>query len=238
MIDLTILGLVLIAAMIASLNPCSIGIVNMVMSVTLGDVGRRKKAIWLFTRFTSAFLDTIFLLNLLIGLLTVWLISLLPTVAVGYLALVVALMLAIAGLLEIKDFFWYGKGFSLRVPRQLADRLHRYATEKKSLLNALRLGGLATLAGLSCSGITYLGILTFIGLNSDLSAGTLLIIYNLVLILPPYFILALAAGRVKISHVIRWHEETKHYLRLYIGLLLISLAWLIVLTTNSAINLG
>jgi hypothetical protein len=48
----------------------------------------------------------------------------------------------------------------------------------------------------------------------------------------------MVAGGAKLSSVKKWKEESKGAMRLFIGLLLVALGWLLILIANGTINFG
>jgi cytochrome c biogenesis protein CcdA len=65
-----------------------------------------------------------------------------------------------------------------------------------------------------------------------------MVIYNFIFVLPLLVILFMVAGGAKISAVARWKEESKGAMRLFMGLLLISLGWILILIANGTVNFG
>ena len=52
------------------------------------------------------------------------------------------------------------------------------------------------------------------------------------------FILVLVASGVKLQALKKWKQESRGYMRLFIGLLLIGLGWLLILIANGTVNFG
>jgi hypothetical protein len=48
----------------------------------------------------------------------------------------------------------------------------------------------------------------------------------------------MVAGGAKLSAVTKWKEESKGTMRLFIGLLLVSLGWILILIANGTVNFG
>jgi len=48
----------------------------------------------------------------------------------------------------------------------------------------------------------------------------------------------MVAGGTKVTNVKKWKEENKGAMRLFIGLTLIGLGWLLILIANGTINFG
>jgi len=127
MLDLPTLTVVIGTAAIDSINPCAIGVLILMISVVLSGGGSTKRLLGLGLAYISA----IFFTYLIAGLGLVYFFSNIPIVLAEYLSLAVGFLVIIAGLLEMKDYFWYGQGFSLQIPAKYAKKNPRvFYTEK------------------------------------------------------------------------------------------------------------
>ena len=232
-IDLPTLSLILVSAAIDSINPCAIGVLILMVSVVLGGKGSTKKLLFL----GGLYIFSIFITYLLAGLGLIYFLSSVPLFVAEYLSLFVGGLVILAGLLEIKDFFWYGKGFSLQIPPYFAGKIHKFS-KNLSVAGVIFLGAFIAGVELPCTGAPYLAIITILSLNFDLYAFFLLVIYNIVFVLPLIIILILVAAGTKVSAIENWKQANKGYMRLLIGLLLIGLGWLLILIANGTINFG
>jgi cytochrome c biogenesis protein CcdA len=233
-LDLPTIGLVLTSAAIDSINPCAIGVLILMVSVILGSGKSMKRLVIL----GGAYIGAIFVTYLLAGLGLIYFLSEVPIVIAEYISIAVGLLVALAGLLEIKDYFWYGKGFSLQIPHYFAKKIQEYSTSKTTIVGVMFLGAFVAAVELPCTGAPYLAIITVLRVNFDLTAFGLMVIYNLIFIAPLLFILGLVLGGAKITAVQKWKEESKGVMRLGIGLLLIALGWILILIANGVINFG
>ncbi len=232
--DLPTLGLVIGTAAIDSINPCAIGVLILMVSVILGQ-GKGTKRLLLVG---GAYILAIFTTYLVAGLGLVYFFTAIPIVIAEYLSLAVGTLVALAGLLEIKDYFWYGKGFSLEIPHKFASKIHEWSTSKTSIASVMFLGAFVAGVELPCTGAPYLAIITILRINFNLTAFWMMVLYNFVFVLPLIIILFMVAGGAKISSVQKWKEDSKGTMRLFIGLLLISLGWILILIANGTINFG
>ncbi|MDX1766153.1 MAG: hypothetical protein R3313_04345, partial [Candidatus Saccharimonadales bacterium] len=155
-----------------------------------------------------------------------------------YLSIAIGGLLIFAGIIEIKEFFWYGKGPSLTIPKKFANKIHDYASTKSSVIGILLLGVLVAAVGLPSTGAPYLAILTILRAEFSLAALTLMVLYAFIFILPLIIILFMVASGSKISTIARWKEQSKDTMRLFIGLLLAVLGWMLILIANGTINFG
>jgi cytochrome c biogenesis protein CcdA len=234
MLDLPTIGLVLTTAAIDSINPCAIGVLILMVSVILGQGGGTKKLLLN----GGAYIFAIFATYLIAGLGLIYFFTAIPIVIAEYLSLAVGALVIFAGILEIKDYFFYGKGFSLQIPKYFANKIHEYSTSKTSLWGVMALGAFVAAVELPCTGAPYLAIITILRIDFNLMAFVLMVLYNLIFVAPLIIILIMVAGGAKISSVSKWKEESKGTMRLFMGLLLAALGWILILIANGTINFG
>jgi cytochrome c biogenesis protein CcdA len=232
-VDIPTLSVVVLSAAIDSINPCAIGVLILMVSVVLGGKGSVKRLLTL----GGLYIGAIFLTYLLAGLGLIYFLANVPLFVAEYLALLVGSIVILAGILEIKDFFWYGKGFSLQIPPYFADKIHTFS-KNVTVPGVIFLGAFIAGVELPCTGAPYLAIITILSLNFDFYAFLLLILYNVIFVAPLIVILFLVAGGVQLHTVKQWKDMNKGFMRLAIGVLLILLGWLLMLIANGTINFG
>ena len=224
---------VVTTAAIDSINPCAIGVLILMISVMLAGKQSTKKMLLLGSLYVSSVL-TVYLLA---GLGLTYYFSTLPLVLAEYISITVGVLIILAGIIEIKDYFWYGRWFSLTIPAAFAKKIHNYAS-KTTILGVIFLGAFVSAVELPCTGAPYLAIITLLSLNFDFTAFLLLVLYNIIFVTPLIIILLLVASGVKLHEIKRWKQTNRSSMRLFIGLLLIALGWLLMLIANGTINLG
>lgn len=234
MLDLPTLGLVITSAAIDSINPCAIGVLILMVSVILGQGGSSRKLILN----GMAYISAIFVTYLLAGLGLIYFFAAIPILVAEYLSLAVGGLVLLAALIEIKEYFWYGKGFSLQIPTYFANKIHEYSTSKTSLVGIMFLGAFVAAVELPCTGAPYLAIITILRINFDMTAFLLMVLYNFIFVAPLLIILFMVAGGTKISAISKWKEDSKGTMRLMMGLLLTALGWILILIANGTINFG
>ncbi len=185
----------------------------------------------------SLYIGAIFLTYLIAGLGLIYFLSNVPLYVAEYLALLVGTFVIAAGLLEIKDFYWYGKGFSLQIPPVFAEMIHKYS-KNVTVPGVILLGAFISAVELPCTGAPYLAIITLLSLNFDAYAFGLLVLYNIIFVMPLIIILLLVAGGMKVSKIKKWKQANKGYMRFAIGFMLIGLGWLLIMIANGTINFG
>lgn len=213
------------AAIIDSINPCAFGVLIFLLAYLTKTAA--KKAKLLLHGLTYIF--AVFLTYLTAGLLLMPLIGSLGRASFITYG-VIGLIVIIFGLLEIKDFFWYGKGPSLALLPGASERLKMYANKiTGSVFSAFLLGIFVALVELPCTGAVYLAILSLMAL-AGVSAQTVtwLVIYNFIFILPLVVILLAFYQGVNAETLEAWRKKHRHLMRLAIGLLLLGMgAWML-----------
>ncbi len=224
---------VLITAAIDSINPCAIGVLILMVSVILGGGKSIKRMLFL----GGLYIFSVFIVYLLAGFGLLFFLSNLPLALTEYLSIGVGLLIIIAGLVEIKDYFWYGRGFSLAIPGYFAKKLHNYAS-RTTIPGIILLGAFVSAVELPCTGAPYLAIITLLSQYFDFNALLLLIFYNIIFVLPLVVILLLVAGGKRLHGIKKWKQTNRPFMRLLTGMLLIAMGWLLMLIANGTINFG
>src|SRR3989338_6165628 len=121
------LGIVITAALADSINPCVFGVLIFLLAYMQAVFKNKYRMlfcglIYIFTVYTTYLL-------LGFGILTL---AYTAGLAPAFYRIAAALAI-IAGLLEIKDYFWYGKGFSLQMLPGAGERLKHYASYLEKL---------------------------------------------------------------------------------------------------------
>lgn len=234
MLELPQIGIVIGAAAIDSVNPCAIGVLILMVSVILGQGGSPRRLLAI----GGAYIFAIFATYLIAGLGLVYFFSTIPIVIAEYLSIAVGALVIMAGVLEIKDYFWYGKGVSLQIPKKYADKIHDWSHSNKSVWGVMLLGAFVAAVELPCTGAPYLAIITILRIDFTIWAFLLMILYNIIFVMPLIIILIMVASGTKISSVSKWKEESKGNMRLAMGLMFVALGWILILIANGTINFG
>lgn len=227
------LGIVVTTALVDSINPCAIGVLILLLSTLL--VFRQNKHKMLLYGLT--YISAVFIAYLLAGLGLMSFLRQVPIVVASYISIAVASVLTVAGLVEIKDFLWYGRGFSLSIAPSMAKKISNYAT-RFSFPSLLFLGVFVAGVELPCTGGPYLAIIILLSQHFGWSAFGLLVLYNLIFVMPLLVILTIFLIGARIYSIKMWKHKYRAHMRLFTGLLLIGLSWLLVLIANGTINFG
>ncbi|MCD6233138.1 cytochrome c biogenesis protein [bacterium] len=171
--------LVISAAAVDSVNPCAFAVLIILMTTILA-IGSRKRALFA----GLAFALSIYISYLLMGLgiyraLSAVRFSNLFMKFIGSLAIIV-------GVLNVKDYFWYGGGgFLMEVPRKWRPKMKLIIHSVTSPIGAFVVGFLVSLFLLPCTSGPYIVILGMLSQKEMfLQALSWLLLYNLIFILP------------------------------------------------------
>ncbi len=210
------IGSIIIAAIIDSINPCAFGVLLFLMA-TLFKLGSSKRAlkyglIYSFVVFAVYFLAGLGILQILRSL----------SAELYYIYLVAAILVFIGGLIELKDFFWYGRGISLRIPTETKPFLERLM-HRGTLPAIILLGFIVAMVELPCTGGIYVAILSMMSINKTFGVGYLFL-YNIIFILPLVILTFLIYYGTNIESIKTWVENNKKYMRLAAGIIMILLA--------------
>ncbi len=225
MVDLT-LGILVAAALADSINPCVFGVLIFLCAVMLKMY--KKPAHMLVSGLFYTLV--VYISYLLIGF---GILKLTVSFELSRLFYIFAATIAIlAGIIEIKDYFAYGRWFSLQMIPGASKRIDVYINyikkiQKRHFLLGLLFIGLlgifVVLVELPCTGAPYLAILALIGQGAYSRAVPLLLLYNLIFILPLFVIIAITYFGTSSRKLEKWRMEYKGLMRLGIGLFLIAL---------------
>src|SRR3972149_2610664 len=193
-VHLPTLGVVLGTAAIDSINPCAIGVLILMISVVLSGQGTVRRMLLL----GALYIFAIYLTYLSAGLGLVYFLASIPLFVTEYLSIIVGSFIILAGLIEVKDFFWYGRGFSLGIPVVFTKKIHKLS-KNLTVPGVMILGAFVAGVELPCTGAPYLAIITILSMNFNLTAFLLLVFYNIVFVLPLLIILVLVAFGMKVQ---------------------------------------
>lgn len=230
--SLPTLSTVIATAVVDSINPCAIGVLILLVS-TLVMTKRKKDMLKIGLLYVGA----VFLTYFAFGLGLIAFLSSIPQVIAEYISIAVGIVVVCAGLLEIKDYFWYGQGFTLAINPKYAAKIKEKMT-KLSLGTVIFLGVFVAAVELPCTGGPYLAITLLLSQQFNVAAFLMLVLYNIIFVLPLLLILLMVMLGAKIDKIQQWKQMNKAYMRLATGILLIVLGWLLILIANGTINLN
>lgn len=226
MVEQLTLGIIIAAALADSINPCVFGVLIFLLAYMTRVFKSAARMLFAGFIYITAVYVTYFLLG--IGILTLAYTAGFAKPFYWFAASIAIL----AGLFEIKDYFWYGKGISLQLIPGAAARIKKYSQTMEtmetkhpslSLLVAAFLGIFVVFVELPCTGAPYLAILGMLSQGDYGSGIPLLLLYNLIFILPLFVIVGLVYAGHTSRTLEKWRKEHRGLMRLGIGLFLLTL---------------
>jgi cytochrome c biogenesis protein CcdA len=209
--------LIIGTGLVDGINPCAFAVLIFLLTFLLTVSNDKKRMIKAGIAYVIAVYITYLIAGL--GLLTAIHVSGLS----GIIVKVAAIASIIVGLINIKDFFWYGKGFTLKIPEKSKSTIEKWV-HKGNVPAALVLGFLVAMFELPCTGGVYLAIIALMANTmTQAAAFGYLLLYNLMFVLPLIFIILLVTRGMKAEHIERWRQSKKNWMKLAIGLLLVAL---------------
>jgi cytochrome c biogenesis protein CcdA len=198
-------------AAIDSINPCAFAVLIFLLGYLLA-IGSSR----LILKVGLVYISTVFVVYFLAGF------GILKALTVFNIADVIfkiaGILLILIGLINVKDFFWYGKGFTLAIPESRKPLIQKYV-KKASIPAAMVLGFLVSAFELPCTGGVYLAILGLLASHeTQLSAVPYLLLYNLIFILPLFIILGFVYFGFSAKQMEEWRTKQRKWLRLVLGL--------------------
>ncbi|MBS3096503.1 GAP family protein [Candidatus Woesearchaeota archaeon] len=224
------LGTVVVTGLIDSINPCAIGVLILLISIMI-SFNTKKEMLF----YGLVYILAVFATYILAGFGILYFLASVPLYISEYISISVGSLIIIAGLIEIKDFFWYGQGITLAIPPERAKQIHEM-TKKLTLPGVIFLGIFVAGVELPCTGAPYLAILLLLSQNFNFAAFLMLVLYNIIFVMPMIVILLMVNFGVKIQKIKRWKQNNRAYMRLATGIILVFLGWLLILIANGTIT--
>ncbi len=210
----TILG----AALVDSINPCTITVMVMLLGVILISKGKKKMAL-AATTFIAVIFVAYFLMGL--GILTA-ITSTGLTNIFYYVVTVAALLLSI---MEFNAYFRYRPGFfSVEMPMFMRPYIKKIMKGATSIPGVAFAAFLCSLFLLPCSSGPYLMVLSMIAKAVTLRSLLYLVVYNFVFVLPMAAIaFVVYMGRTSVEEIGEMREKYIRQIHLLSGIILFCL---------------
>ncbi len=214
---------IIVGAAVDSINPCAIGVLIFLMAYLVKVF--KKKSTMLFGGFI--YISTVYITYFIAGL---GLLTAIQNLTLAYFFYWFAIFISFtSAALEVKDYFWYGKGLSLQLFPGGAERIKIWAgkiqtiSRKNQALALLAIVGLgfgAAAFELPCTGQVYLTILALIR-SAPFSQGIpLLLFYNLIFVAPLIIVTVLMVAGMSSKRLEAWRKGNRKYMRLIVGVFL------------------
>ena len=224
--DIQFLLILLPAALADSINPCAFAILFVILGSILSQTGSYRKVFFTGLAFTLSIFMSYYLMG--VGLYRAFSFA----NQAMYLQLWAAVLAIWIGLANIKDYFWFGKYFTMEMPERFKISSRWWLKKIHSPFWAFIIGILISLFLLPCTGGPYLTILSYLASESatiNMMGYLYLLIYNLIFITPFLIITILVSlGTADIAMLKEYRETYKQEIHLAVGLLMLGL-WLYIL---------
>lgn len=212
---LTIPALI-VAAAADSVNPCTFAVLILLLG-TLLVAGRRGKVLWVGLSFVAAIYISYFLMGL--GIFT----AIQSAGVQRPFVLAVSSLAILLGLWNMKDYFAYGKWFTIEVPQRWRPVVKRLTSSAVTIPGAFVVGVLDSFFLLPCSSGPYFAILALLhGVGVSRLLGVLyLLLYNFIFVIPLLLItLGIHLGFTTTARAERWRSARLGTLHFVAGLVM------------------
>jgi cytochrome c biogenesis protein CcdA/glutaredoxin len=209
---------VILAAAADSVNPCTFAVLVLLLGTLLVAQRRGRKALVLKAGF--AFTIAVFFSYFLMG---IGIFSAIQAAGIQRPFIMAVSSLAILlGLWNMKDYFAYGKWFTIEVPQRWRPTVKRLTASVVSVPGAFFVGILDSLLLLPCSSGPYIAILALLSRTTTRIDGILyLLLYNVIFVLPLVAItLAVHFGFTTTARAERWRSARLGKLHLVSGIIM------------------
>jgi len=216
---------VMAAAAVDAINPCAFAVLIILMTAAL-SIADKKRAL----KFGIAFTISIYISYFLMGL---GLLSALQATGISHTFYIIVTVLAvIVGLLNIKDYFWYGKGFLMEVPLSWRPTMKKILNGTTSPFGAFIAGFAVSLFELPCTGGPYIVILGLLAQEVTQIVGIkYLLLYNLVFVSPLIILSIIIYNGISTTEQLESIRQDKiRLLHLIAGILMLAIATVMILS--------
>jgi len=206
------------AAAVDAINPCAFAVLIILLTTILA-AHNRKKALFAGLAFSLS----IYIAYLLMG---IGLFSAIQAAGLSHVFYAIVAVLAIfVGLLNLKDYLWYGKWFIMEVPRSWRPKMKALIRSVTSVPGAFIMGFIVSLFLLPCTSGPYIIILGLLANTATKNhAFMLLLLYNFIFILPMLAItLAIYFGIATTEKAEQWRTSKLKTLHLIAGIIILLL---------------
>ncbi len=213
------------AAAVDAINPCAFAVLIILMTAAL-SIADKKRAL----KFGLAFTCSIYISYFLIGL---GLFSILQATGLSHNFYIFATVLAVlVALFNIKDYFWYGKGFLMEIPLSWRPLMKKILNSATTPFGAFVAGFIVSSFELPCTGGPYIVILGLLAKEVTKSAGIFyLLLYNLIFVFPLIILsLIIYKGLSTTGKLEAIRQKRIKLLHLISGILMLGIATMMILS--------
>lgn len=224
--------LLALSALVAAVNPPSMAIVVLSVSTLLGKGKHPRHA----SLHISLFALGTFIAQILATTLFWILFTYSPLQAVNYIAIALGIVIVGFGLLEIKDYYWYGRRISFSYSKKAEQAIHAWVARHHSHFRGFMLGVFSSLKLTHYTLVLSAASALLIALYEQ-NASQSIALWGVMYSLPIISIALLTRIGMDPQALTSWREETKHVMRLSVGLIYVIIGWLILTLLAGGLNL-
>jgi len=219
------------AAAVDAINPCACAVLTLLLGTILIAKRSKKQVIRAGLAFTTSTYISYFLMG--VGLFF----TIRITGIQYYIYIGVSILAILIGLINMKDYFWYGKWLSLEVPETWRPKVKKITSGVTSIPGAFGVGFIVSVFLLPCSSGPYIVIIGILSNSATrMQSVFLLILYNLIFVLPFLIITyAVGYGLTTTAKVEKIRQEKLKKLHLATGIVmcLIGLGLILIVITDN-----
>jgi len=215
-LPIPILGMIL-GLIDGGFNPCALSVLFFLVAYLL-SLGSKKKCLTIGMIYSGMVFVVYFFF--MYGVLKVMSV-------VEYLDIiktVVGVIIVLMGIVEMKDFFFYGKWISLEIPKKAKPTIERLV-KAATIPSAILLGFFVSLVEIPCAGAFPLIYLTVLAERASKAMFIpYLLWYNVFFVVPLVFLsLVFYVGLLKVEKAEEARLKTRKYMRLVAGIIMVLL---------------
>ncbi len=210
------------AALSDSINPCVFAVMLILLGSIMSKFNSTRKMVFSWLSFILAIFISYFLMWL-------WIYKAISSATnIFYIKAWVWVLWLLVWLANLKDYFWYWKWFLMEVPLNWRPKLQKIIKNITSPLWAFIIWFIVSLFLLPCTSWPYFTILWYLASESN-TINTMwyiyLFIYNIIFILPMFFIIFIVAfWKKSIGELKEYKEYYSREIHLVVWILMILLA--------------
>jgi len=212
-------SLIVIAGLLDGINPCAIGMLILLLGYLLVFAKKPHRMIQLGLIYIITIFITYFLIGLAFSHIVIRLLQWPLYSEISHIIKwIIVILIWLAALVNLKDFFFYGKGFSLGVTKKEVPLLMKLI-KKVDWHATILLGIIVTLFELPCSLPLYVGSIAI--MSEAFNYGTTilyLLVYNLMFILPLVLVFAVLVKTHHIFEAKDIQERSNKWMKLSMGI--------------------
>ncbi|NCO96573.1 MAG: hypothetical protein COY38_02590 [Candidatus Aenigmarchaeota archaeon CG_4_10_14_0_8_um_filter_37_24] len=203
-------------------NPCALSVLFFFIAYLI-SIGSKRKSLILGSVYCLMIFSvyTLFMYGISFLITIIGYIGMIKTIA-GY-------ILILIGLVQIKDFFFYGKWFSLEIPKSAKPKIEKLVS-MATIPSAILLGIFVSFVEIPCAGafpFAYTAVL--VERTSGLQMFLYLVWYNIFFVAPIFVLnLLFYFGLMKVEKAEDFRKKFRKYMRLISGFMLLILGLLFV----------